>query len=411
MSSPRDVGASLLATIRALRAAVASKLAPTLLFVATGCGILSAASDDTSLATRVVILANSREAESVALAHFYAEKRGIPPENIVALPMPGGEGITWRQFIDEVYQPVQDELYRRGWLEGLSSELLDRYGRRRYAFTGHRISYLVTCRGVPLRIYNDPTLLSKVKLAVPQLVKNESAVDSELSLLAAGSYEITGPLINPLFNRKPPVSFDAQQVVKVSRLDGPTWENARHLVTSALAAERAGLQGRYYVDIGGPHAEGDQWLRQALKELRGSGLDGDVNEGPETFSPAARFDAPVLYFGWYSNEVNGPFVQPGFVFPAGAVAEHIHSFSAHTLHSETAGWCGPLVARGVTATVGNVFEPDLKFVHRPNLLAEALVKGRNFGDAAYYAMPAVSWQAIAIGDPLYRPFPRATGRK
>jgi uncharacterized protein (TIGR03790 family) len=111
------------------------------------------------LEERVVLLANSRQPESVALARFYAEQRGVPPANIVALPLPEEESITWRQFIDQVWQPLQDELYRRGWIEGTASELTDRLGRRRYALTGHRISYLIACRGVPLRIYNDPTLL------------------------------------------------------------------------------------------------------------------------------------------------------------------------------------------------------------------------------------------------------------
>ena len=365
--------------------------------------LLLVAADD-SLPAHLVILANSREPESVALAQFYAESRGVPAANIIALPLPADESITWRQFIDQVYQPVQDELYRRGWLEGMASTLLDRYGRKRYAFTGHHLSYIVTCRGVPLRIYNDPTLLPDSTQTVSPYAKNESAVDSELSLLAIGNYDPTGPRPNPLFNLKGPESLDALQVIKVSRLDGPTWESARHLVTSALAAEETGLVGRYYVDLGGPHAEGDQWLRQTLAQLRALGFDGDVEETPETFRAQARFDSPVLYFGWYAGDLNGPFAQPGFTFPVGAIAVHIYSFSAQTLHSDTVGWCGPFIARGVTATVGNVFEPSLQFTHRPNLLLEALAQGRNFGDAVYYALPALSWQEVAIGDPLYRPF-------
>jgi hypothetical protein len=58
----------------------------------------------------------------------------------------------------------------------------------------------------------------------------------------------------------------------------------------------------------------------------------------------------------------------------------------------------------VAATVGNVFEPYLQLTHRPNLLLRALSQGKTFGDAAYYSLPALSWQAVAIGDPLYRPF-------
>ncbi len=358
------------------------------------------------LAARVVILANSRQPESVRLAEFYAEKRGVPPANIIALPLPEAETVTWREFIDQVWQPLQDELLRRGWIEGTSSHLLDRLGRRRYAPTANRISYLVVCRGVPLRIFNDPTLLEEkpARKVAPELNKNEAAVDAELSLLAQGGHEITAMVPNPLFANERSPSLDATMVVKVSRLDGPTWENARHLVTSALEAERTGLLGRYYVDLKGPHAEGDDWLKAAEKQLQELGFDGDTDTNGWTFGTASRFDAPVLYFGWYAGSLNGPLAREGFVFPPGAVALHIHSFSAPTMRAADSSWCGPLVARGVAATVGNVFEPYLALTHRPHFLLRALSQGKNFGDAVYYSLPALSWQAVAIGDPLYRPF-------
>ena len=367
-----------------------------------GCVLPAKPSDD--LAARVVILANAKQPESVALARYYAERRGIPSANIVALPLPEEETISRAQFTAEVWQPLQDELYRRGWIDGTASTLLDRFGRKRYAFTGHRISYLVVCRGVPLRIDNDPTLLASPAKFTAQFNKNEAAVDAELSLLALGDYDITGLLNNPLYALNGPVTLDAAQVIKVSRLDGPTWANARHLVDAALEGERLGLIGRYYVDLKGPHSDGDQWLQATQAQLDVLGFDGDVESTPATFESAARADAAVFYFGWYAGQLDGPFAAAGFSFPAGAIAVHIHSYSAHTLRSPTAGWCGPLVARGVAATVGNVFEPYLQLTHRPDLLLRALATGRNFGDAAYYALPVLSWQAVALGDPLYRPF-------
>jgi uncharacterized protein (TIGR03790 family) len=357
-------------------------------------------------AARVVLLANSRQPESVQLAEFYAKARAVPPGNIIALPLPETESITWREFIDQVWQPLQDELLRRGWIDGTASELLDRFGRRRYARAGHRISYLVVCRGVPLRIYHDPTLLEEKpgRKIREQFNTNEGAVDSELSLVAQSGYELTALVTNPLFGNERPTAVDEELVVKVSRLDGPSWTSARNLVTSALEAERIGLMGRYYIDLHGPEAEGDRWLEGARAALQKLGFDGDTEESGATFDTAARFDAPAFYFGWYAGNLNGPFAREGFVFPAGAIALHIHSFSAQTLRSDSSGWVGPLVARGVTATVGNVFEPYLGFTHRPDLLMRALARGKNFGDAVYFSLPALSWQEVAIGDPLYRPF-------
>ena len=62
------------------------------------------------------------------------------------------------------------------------------------------------------------------------------------------------------------------------------------------------------------------------------------------------------------------------------------------------------MARGVTATFGNVFEPYLELTIEPQLLLRALSRGWNLGDAAFFATPALSWQTVVIGDPLYRPF-------
>jgi uncharacterized protein (TIGR03790 family) len=48
----------------------------------------------------------------------------------------------------------------------------------------------------------------------------------------------------------------------------------------------------------------------------------------------------VLYFGWYAGAVNGPFTVPVFRFPPGAIAVHIHSYSAQSLRSDKQYWCG-----------------------------------------------------------------------
>ncbi len=366
--------------------------------------LTAAAADD--LAARTVILVNSAQAESVELGEFYAQQRGIPAANLVALRMPEAESITWREFIDQIWQPLQDELLRRGWIEGVAGDVLDRLGRRRVSIAGQRIAYLVVCRGVPLRIHHDPTLVDEAaaKKLPEQSRTNQGAVDSELSLLAVGNYAIEAFRPNPLFTRAHSLDPGTQLVVKVARLDGPTAADARRLVTSALEGERHGLLGRYYLDLRGPHPDGDRWLEAVQRQLDGLGFDGDVERTPGTLDAAARCDAPVLYFGWYAANLNGPFAREGFSLPPGAIALHIHSFSAETLRSPTKGWCGPLVARGVAATVGNVFEPYLQLTHRPDLLLQSLASGATLGDAAYFALPVLSWQAILVGDPLYRPF-------
>jgi len=120
-----------------------------------------AAGPENEFASRVLVLANSRQPESVKLAEFYAEKRGIPKVNIIAMPMPESETISWRDFLDQIYNPLQRDLVRKSWIDATSSQSNDRLGRKKYAMMGHHIAYLVTCRGVPLRIANDVSMLNE----------------------------------------------------------------------------------------------------------------------------------------------------------------------------------------------------------------------------------------------------------
>ncbi|QYM77540.1 TIGR03790 family protein [Horticoccus luteus] len=359
-------------------------------------------------AARVVILANANDADSTRVADYYAAARGVPKANIFALPMSAAETISWPEFVRTIWQPLQDALVEKGWISGVTMDLLDSVGRKKNAVSGHRISYLVVCRGVPLRVDDDPALRATLDVGkLPGQVQTmRAAVDSELALLARVDPPAVALVPNPLFNRTRPSDFVEGQVVKVSRLEGPTLRDTLALVDHAIEAEKHGVVGRAYVDLGGPHKEGDTWIEATIAPIAELGFETDVDRARGTMPVTARCDAPAIYFGWYAGNLNGPFALPDFRFAPGAIALHIHSYSALTLRSASSGWTGPLVARGVTATVGNVFEPYLDWTHRPDILMLALARGERWGDAVFYALPALSWQAVAIGDPLYRPFAR-----
>ncbi len=355
----------------------------------------------------VAILANRDDPESLELARHYAKARGLADTAIIALPMPLTEEISWGEFIVSIWNPFLREAVRRDWLLATLGEEKDTLGRLRIVSSGHRLDALVICRGVPLRIAHDATRYdpaSNPLTANPALRINTAAVDSELALLAIANPSVAAVYPNPLFQQDRPMSYVLEQIIPVGRLDGPTVDDAKSLVDRALVAERDGIAGRAYLDIGGPHRRGDEWIEACLPELQSLGFETDVDRAPTRFRPFSRFDAPVLYFGWYAGDMDGPFAAPDFRFPPGAIALHIHSFSAATLRSTTRGWTGPLVAKGVTATFGNVTEPYLEFTHQPHLLLRALARGERLGRAALYSVNTLSWQAILVGDPLYRPF-------
>ncbi len=57
--------------------------------------------------------------------------------------------------------------------------------------------------------------------------------------------------------------------------------------------------------------------------------------------------------------------------------------------------------------MGCVYEPYLSLTPNVAVFLERFTIGQfTFGEAAWAAQPALSWQTTVVGDPLYRPFGR-----
>lgn len=369
---------------------------------------------------QVIVVANAKVKESLDVARYYMEKRGIPDANLYTVSPPDSETLSWPDFVDTIYNPLLTKLTADERINATSTSLKDGYGRLRYIRDSGDVAYMVLCYGMPYKIEVNLELSEQEEEAfIAQLPprqraqyqkipnngqRNMASVDAELAALLYRDVPANRFINNPAFKQDYPWLGQAGTVIRVARLDGPSAQAAKTMVDSALQAESEGLMGRAYFDLRGPHAKGDEWIQGAANTLRKLGFDYDTEDTGERFSASDRFDAPALYFGWYAAHADGPFVNDGFRFPTGAVAVHIHSFSAHRLRSTDKEWCGPMIARGCAATLGNVYEPYLEYTHHLDLFAEALAKGWNLGEAAYYALPKLSWQAIVVGDPLYTPF-------
>lgn len=81
------------------------------------------------LSDRVVVVANSDAPDSVAIAEHYSDVRGVPRANVIALKMPTAETITWGEFVASIWQPLEDELVRRGWIDAIPMDLVDEVHR------------------------------------------------------------------------------------------------------------------------------------------------------------------------------------------------------------------------------------------------------------------------------------------
>jgi uncharacterized protein (TIGR03790 family) len=366
----------------------------------------------------VVVLYNTRVPASKTVAEHYAAARQVPARQIFGFALTTNEVITRADFTDFLQKPLADDLESAGlWKVGTvkipASGAIPAHSEDRVTET--KIRYAVCCYGMPLKI--APSLSSDTandSHVRPEFRRDEAAVDSELAWLPLlkMNVNLVGPLPNLLYgctNRSMMTPLNG--VLMVTRLDGPTPEIANSLVDKALAAESNGFWGRAYFDARDLRTNdiyylGDEWMSGSARVCRQLGFDVDLDTNAATFPVSYPMSQIAIYAGWYDENVSGPLSLPHVEFMPGAFAYHLHSFSADTLRSETAHWCGPLLAKGATCTMGCVYEPYLQFTPNVAFFLESWGNGYTFGEAAWASQPALSWQTTIIGDPLYRPFGR-----
>lgn len=369
------------------------------LLVACAAGIAPVAAIEPG---QVAVLFNTAVEDSRELARIYAEARGIPAENLVGLAMPAERDISRAAYDSTIRDPLRAQFDQRGWW------------RRGYdAGSGltlpvqNRIRVIAIMRGVPLRIRPGPKPEDAPTPAEdPFAGQDQASVDSELSMFGVEGAPLEGVLQNRYFQSERPFAQEPMPfLVLTARIDGPGMAVSQRLIADAVETEKTGLWGMAYVDVANKFPQGDEWLEGIIDRNRAAGIPTVIDRFDETLPRNYPMDGAALYYGWYDHQVSGPFLNPRFRFRRGAVAIHIHSFSASQIENPARHWVAPLLAAGAAATVGNVYEPYLHLTHHLDILHDRLLRGFTWVEAAWMSMPCTSWQAVVIGDPLYRPFP------
>ena len=360
----------------------------------------------------VAVLYNATLPESKQLAEIYREARGIPPENLIALDMPQKADISREEFDRTILQPLRNQFEHRSWWkrekdsEGLFLPVVN------------KIRVMVLMRGVPLRIQPIP------KPPAPPAVPNapppppqdpikghdEASVDSELAMFGVEGLPTDGVLQNKFYQSEDSIKdVNLPFLVLTARIDAASFATCERMIHDAVETEKTGLWGRAYVDIANKFPQGDQWLEDVVKANESAGIPTVVDRFNDTLPKNYPMTDASLYYGWYDGDVSGPFLNSSFHFRKGAVAMHLHSFSAMQLSDPNKNWSVGLLERGAAATVGNVYEPYLHLTHNFGIIQKRLLAGSTWVEACWAAMPAVSWQGVVLGDPLYRPFRHLDG--
>jgi len=357
------------------------------------------------LAPATIVVFNQDVPESVELAKFYAQKRGIARDHLVGLSVSRTEEISRDEYDMMIRNPLRAAFKDRKWWT------LNEPRDGKITVASNSIRFVAVMKGVPLKIRATDNYSGDKPGAAPLGNRNDASVDSEIAALGAFTDQISGALPNPYYQSyRPMAEVDNTAVLLVCRLDAPDAATVRRMIVDAIETEKNGLWGRAYID--GAHntgpglGAGDKWLAEIPPQLRKAGVPVIYEDSPAIFSDKYPMTDCALYFGWYADRISGPFTQFDFEFARGAVAVHIHSFSASTLRDEQANWAGPLVSKGAAATIGNVYEPYLQLTSHLNIFSDRLLHGFTFAESAYMSVQSVSWMSVMVGDPLSPPYAR-----
>ncbi|HVR75879.1 MAG TPA: TIGR03790 family protein, partial [Planctomycetota bacterium] len=301
----------------------------------------------------VAILDNGDSIDSLKVVEMYLRLRGIPAENVLRLRLGMNRRVKREVYAERIARPLAE------WLRGREE-----------------ITTLVTTTGVPYVVEGlsgKPGSLAAFDNEIAAVL-SPAPVDPEQwapNLLFAKS---TDPA-----RRRGPRSVG---MLRVARLDGPSFEIVERLVVDAIAVEREGLAGRVFVDARGHkgttgYAAGDALLREGYERLSGAGFPSFLDEREQSWvagkeSRSSIAEGAAYYAGWYNlRSFQDIFGEKGVA--RGAIAWHLASSEAVDIWSEKErGWCVNLLRRGAAVTWGPVFEPYVHaFPHSDTLLEGA----------------------------------------
>lgn len=379
----------------------------------------------------VAVVANRFVSDSVHLARYYMEKRGIPRENLILVDLKARESCSREVYKEEIATPVRDFLRKSSRNDvrclvtmfgvplkveppSLTGDQKDRSWelKKEKEDTAKALKTISDAKGPEAGKLKDALARLEKELKTLDRSNQGAAVDSELSLVLNDSYPLENWLPNPYFagfqNKELP--FGKKSVLLVSRLDGPSEKIVRRIIDDSLAAEAGGLKGTAYFDARWAKPEKrelkgyalyDDSLHRAAERVRSQGIPVVINDKPGLFQ-AGEAPGAALYCGWYSL---GRYVD-AFTWQPGAVGYHIASVECATLRSGSSQvWCKRMLEDGVAATIGPVAEPYVQAFPVPEAFFGFLTASKlSLVEAYFLSTPYLSWQMVLVGDPLYRPY-------
>lgn len=326
-------------------------------------------------ADQVVVVINANSEESTEIGAHYRERRDVPKGNVLVTRTVTSDNIPYSEYYEQIEKPLKALIQ------------------------GKKINYVVTTKGVPIRVDDDGGCSVDAFLACMNLPYRTISEFTEAGIKKN---------LNPYYGKDEP--FDSSKfkgMLLVTRLDGPNAVAAKRLVDLSLSAKAD--KGPFFFDQAANRNDGGyKVLNEALSLASKSLSTRGFQTALEATSSFAAPEEPLMgYCSWGSNDDRfNRSTYNQLKFKPGALAETFVSTSGRTFSRVEGGQSliTDLIQQGVTGVKGYVSEPYTFALARPEILFDRYTKGRNLAESFYAASLVLKWKDVVIGDPLCRPF-------
>jgi uncharacterized protein (TIGR03790 family) len=337
-------------------------------------------------ATRVLVVCNEYDTDSVRIASYYLQKRKISRDQLVTLRTGTEENISPEKYEVQIERPIKEALAKN-----------------------KDIDFIVLTKGVPLRLVDEGGYSVDATLAAMNLTMAPiGQTPGKFGITEANPEKAIRRCISPYFASKEPFSSKKFGMYLVTRLTGYTYLDIVQLIDNSVAATESKapilLDSQPKFKPGSAYWDMEKSMNEANQKLTAKGLNVHY-EKTEEFSDGRE---PLAgYASWGSNDPNfDARAYKSIKFVPGAIAETFVSTSGRTFNPATGGQSliADLVHQGVTGVKGYVSEPFTFALCRTEILFDKYMGGANLAESFYAASPVVKWKDIVVGDPLCRPY-------
>lgn len=239
---------------------------------------------------------------------------------------------------------------------------------------------------------------------------NEDIISST-SRLSRINYNFSSKTLNPLFGRQVFKRFDsddAENILIVSRIDGPNLQFAKNIVDNGIFLNKQKfVNGNFYIDPYSDRATtGAGNYTSSLLDFKNNTLPTlNLNSLSTVFQdpyidPIFPFvEGDSFIWSWFSDRASTSFFQNSNAVRVFAYnADYDGGFEIRNENGSR--WPFLSLNAGYISTAGAMSNPTIDGFLDPDSFFYSLLRGSTIGESFYFSIPHLNWTVSLFGDPL-----------